>query len=231
MKEFTKTKGGRFMAVLLCLPDGALRIERLQSRLEILLALSRIFVAGGENLVYTLPELERAYSRWLKEEEESEGKELQSLLQADYGRKDLVYEFNRLFVGPKAPPVPPYESVYLSKDRLVMQESTLDVRRWYRQEELMPVSRSNEPDDFIATELEFGAYLLARAADYVKEQQRGKAIAFLDAYNAFYDEHLVWLEEFVRCLKKATQEKVFLIIGTIILKTVRPIEYQKGGLT
>lgn len=217
------------MAELMCSPDGSAQTINLQARISTLMALSRVFSAGGGNLDSTLAELVQAYSRWLeKEGATSEDQELLKQMvktQAEKEKKNLVYEFNRLFVGPKSPPAPPYESVYSSKDHLVMKESTLDVRRWYRHEGLSQASISNEPDDYISTELEFAAYLLAEALEGYLQNQSEKAKAYIENYNGFCQAHLVsWLPSFVQKINNSAREELFITLGKIILKTVRPIQ-------
>lgn len=91
-----------------------------------------------------------------------------------------VAEFNRLFVGPGALVAPPYESVYLSPEQVLMQAETLAVRHFYRSfgKELAP--DRHEPDDHLAFELEFYAYLHT-----IRPQGRR-----LQAMQRFHTEHL-----------------------------------------
>lgn len=217
------------MAELMCSPVVTTQTFNLVVRIETLIALSRVFSAGGENLDQTLEGLTNAYSQWLEENEGDLPENQETLnrlikVQKEKEKKRLVYEFNRLFVGPQSPPAPPYESVYCHGERQVMQASTLDVRRWYRSEELSLTGRSNEPDDYIAIELEFAAYLLANAQERYQKNQPKEAEAYIENYNAFYRKHLaVWLPRFVKALSISTREPFFVVLGEIILKTVRPI--------
>lgn len=217
------------MAELVCSPERSAPTLHLQARIATLMALSGVFSAGGENLQRTLATLSEAYAQWLEEKEEVLAEEeeiLSQLLQAqkEKEKKTLGYEFNRLFVGPQSPILPPYESVYRHGERLVMQRSTLDVRRWYRSEGLSLAGASKEPDDHIAMELEFAAYLLAKAWEGFQQNQPGEAEAYLKNYNAFYREHLtIWLPRFVTGLFTQAREPLFLALGEMILKTVRPV--------
>lgn len=234
------------MQGLKCLPEVSEQvIVELRARIGILSALSRIFSAGGENLSQTLPGLIQAYSNWLDAEgdpiktkgekllkhkaifEITKGRLLEQLKRAyECGDKSKwVFEFNRLFVGPKTPTTPPYESVYRYGERLVMQDSTLEVRRWYRAEGLVLAGPSNEPDDFIATELEFVAYMLANALAYFQQNKTPQALAYLENYNAFYQDHLaIWLPRFVQSISTFTKEQIFIIVGELILRSVIPLE-------
>lgn len=224
------------MEGLICLPELGEDTGVLEARVTTYLALSQIFAKGGEKLEQTLAGLVDAYSEEvdaIKDEKADLSfkrllKELESA-EAD----ELAYEFNRLFVGPMSPEAPPYESVYSTDDRLVMQDVTLEVRRWYSKENLCtsnPVSF--EPDDFIATELEFAAYLLARAHECYQQNYTARATEYLDLYNAFWQEHLgIWLPGFVQAISSSSSARVFKVIGEILLQAVIPIQQGKGGLS
>src|SRR4030067_2524293 len=45
--------------------------------------------------------------------------------------EDLLWEYTRLFIGPYKLPCPPWESVYTSGKRLMMQEAYDEVRGFY----------------------------------------------------------------------------------------------------
>lgn len=219
------------MKELTCLPNTS----ELEVRIGSQMALSQLFAAGGENLEQTLTLLTQAYSRWISEMK-SAGTDLTlaQLTEAVELEKndELAYEFNRLFVGPASPSAPPYESVYRTEDRLVMQETTLAVREWYRAEKLSTTSISNEPDDFIATELEFAAYLLSCALGFYQRNQRSLGLEYLQKYNTFYQEHLgLWLPGFVQEFSSSTTSQLFKIVGKILIQTVTSIHQGEGGLS
>lgn len=96
---------------------------------------------------------------------------------------DLESDFNRLFVGPRHPLAPPWESYYLSRDHLLFQEQTLAVRQIYRRFGLETSSPGSVPDDSLGLELAFMAELCARRCaapgqDEIREAQQG----FLDSH-------------------------------------------------
>ncbi|AGA68028.1 putative component of anaerobic dehydrogenase [Desulfitobacterium dichloroeliminans LMG P-21439] len=210
-------------------PENTAQPLGLAVQIEMLNALSRVFSAGGENLDQTLARLTQAYGSWLEARLGDLPGDQELLYQLKEGQeregeKRLVYEFNRLFVGPQSPPAPPYESVYRYGERQVMQKSTLDVRQWYRSEGLSLAGRSNEPDDYIATELEFAAYLLSNAIEQYRKDQPQKAKVYKDRYNAFCHEHLaVWLPSFVQTLSASTREQFYITLGKIIQRVVKPV--------
>lgn len=219
------------MKELMSSPD----IGELEVRIAIQIALSQIFAAGGENLDQTLTSLRQAYTRWVGQMRgESTDLILDQLTEAleSEEKNERGYEFNRLFIGPESPPAPPYESVYRTDERLVMQQSTLDVRKWYQAEKLNSSSPSNEPDDFIATELEFAAYLLSCALELYQQNQGAQALDYIQKYNAFWRGHLgLWLPGFVYAVSSSTTSEVFKVLGEILILTVTPIHQGEGGLS
>ncbi len=67
----------------------------------------------------------------------------------------LHWDFTRLFIGPESPPAPPWESVYVSRDKLLFQESTLNVKTFYQQNGFHLPETEYEAADHIGYELDF----------------------------------------------------------------------------
>ena len=133
----------------------------------------------------------------------------------------MCFEFNRLFVGPAAPLAPPYESVYLSPDRLVMQEQTVTVRRCYQAAGLQAASQGTIPDDFIATELEFAVYLLSRALEEDSTESSGKGDIYVNSCSAFLTEHPAqWVEQFAAAVCQNARHPVFPAVMQVLLKAL-----------
>ena len=66
----------------------------------------------------------------------------------------VEFAFNRLFVGPAALEAPPFASVYLDTEPLVMGKTTLDVREMYASLGLESPWKNRLPDDHISLELD-----------------------------------------------------------------------------
>ena len=106
--------------------------------------------------------------------------ELETL--GESGFEALRSEYTRLFIGPARLPAPPWESAYLTEERLLFQESTLEVRRAYRKYGLLPRNFPHEADDHISFELEFMARLCSLAQDEdqaVRDRVLADQVAFL----------------------------------------------------
>ncbi len=114
---------------------------------------------------------QRLFEAWpfpSTEEAASEGLDLLTTFceQWDPTRHDeLVWDFNRLFVGPGKMLAPPWESVHRSGTRLTFQEAMLEVRGIYQQFGIEAPMIHREPDDHLALELAFFAHLSELATD------------------------------------------------------------------
>ena len=84
----------------------------------------------------------------------------------------------------------PYESVYTSERRLLMQEARAEVLATLRENELVR-GNWNEAEDHIALELEFMQRLSLRAADALSDDAEEEAIAYLRASYDFLENHLL----------------------------------------
>jgi len=76
--------------------------------------------------------------------------------------QDLAVEYAGLFLNMRLVSVAPFESVYTSPEHLLMQEARDEVLSEYRREGLDKVKDFKEPEDHIALELGFMAYLCQR---------------------------------------------------------------------
>ncbi|QSG10987.1 putative component of anaerobic dehydrogenase [Halapricum desulfuricans] len=113
---------------------------------------------------------------------------------------DLRTEHTRLFVGPKGPPCPPYESVYRDGDgegsSNVLGPSTGAVVEWYRAYDLGLDPDWPDLPDHVATELEFAAHLLATEGGATLEQ-------FLEAHPR------QWFDRFLGAVRAETREPFY----------------------
>lgn len=76
---------------------------------------------------------------------------------------EAEYDFNALFVGPQTLKAPPFASVYLEEDALVMGKSTLSIREFMANIGLSINHVNNIPDDHISCVLELAVLLSANA--------------------------------------------------------------------
>ena len=81
------------------------------------------------------------------------GNVVQSMKQAE--PEALKDEYTRLFIGPGSLQAPPWESAYVSKEKLLFTTDTQAVRNYYRGAGLMCEAYPHVADDHIALELDF----------------------------------------------------------------------------
>lgn len=106
-------------------------------------------------------------------------------------RVALARDYQALFVGPGPLLAPPYESVHLSREHLLFEEQTLQVREAYRAFGLVAPALNREPDDHIGLELHFLAEVCLRSLDALDTGDDDRFDATLAAHQAFLTDHLL----------------------------------------
>lgn len=110
----------------------------------------------------------------------------------------------RLFRGPGSAAASPYESVHRSREGLVFERETLQVRDWYSRFGLQAPRLDHDPDDQIHLELEFCATLLRRGLEQHDRNDEGKVQTLFAAHRDFCREHLFqWAPGFFETLLKS----------------------------
>ena len=111
----------------------------------------------------------------LKEEREDSGIDLIDALAVDYAD---IYVTHQLRAAPA-------ESVWLDKDKLILQEPMFEIRDWYERYGLKAANWRTRSDDHLVLQLEFIAFLLERE-DIAPDQPA-----------RFMDDHILrWIDLF-----------------------------------
>ncbi len=119
-------------------------------------------------------------------------------------RLDLAAEFANLFLSMGAHPIPPFESVYASGKRLLMQEARDQVLKLYRQAGLDRSPNWHEAEDHIAIEFEFMAFLCSQTLEQIGMGKMECVVDSLEQQKEFLDQHLIaWVPKFTRDLEQA----------------------------
>lgn len=186
--------------------DGISDVEVLLANREFLyLYVARAFAAVPDNVFFDILQSSDAASGCLLLDDEVDeagaGSGLQAsivgAMQCGESLDTLNSEYTALFIGPATPPAPPWESVFVSHDALLFQESTLTVREAYLDEGFRAAGYPHEPDDHIATELDFMAALANRALHACESGDIELCRKTLISQSRFLEEHLlVWVREF-----------------------------------
>lgn len=125
--------------------------------------------------------------------------------------KNLQTDYARLFVGPYSLLAPPYGSVYLDSERLIMGRSTMDVIQFYRQAGLQTSPDFKEAPDHIAVELEFMYFLIDSEISALAAGEEESVPDILMAQQAFLNGHLnQWIQEFARAIKNGAQTDFYV---------------------
>lgn len=120
--------------------------------------------------------------------------------------KRLEKEFYRLFIGPDRLKAPPYESVYLGKEKIIFDIQTLQVRDCYRTWGMEAEKKYKEPDDHIGLEIKFLSLLIDRAIVFLKDENEEIYENLLDQ-QLFLSQHvLAFGPEFLDLVIKNTEE-------------------------
>ncbi len=128
----------------------------------------------------------------------------------DAGVSKLEGAYNRLFVGPAKPEAGPWESLHRGKEGTLFCQTTLDVRRCYVEQGLIPQSYPHVADDHVALEIDFVRRLGERARDAWAAGDRDTAAEALAASRAFLGDHLgVWVGTWAEALEQAPHGELY----------------------
>jgi len=109
----------------------------------------------------------------------------------------MKVDYAKLFVGPFSLLAPPYGSVYLERERMVMGNSTADVQKWYRSTGLDVDAQFKDAPDHIAAELEFMHFLIFKEIEAANLGDTENFIGYLTMQGSFLEDHLgAWISDF-----------------------------------
>ena len=118
----------------------------------------------------------------------------------------------------------PYESVYTSERRLLMQEARAEVLATLRENELKR-GDWNEAEDHIALELEFMQRMALRAAEALAEDAEDEAVAYLRTSYDFLENHLInWVPMMVTDMRMHARTLFYQGLGQLTLGTIQEDE-------
>jgi TorA maturation chaperone TorD len=145
-------------------------------------------------------------------------------MSSDEELDDLLWEYTRLFIGPYRLPCPPWESVYTSSKKLMMQEAYDEVRQLYNEIGLT----LNNPDiiaDHIGAELNFIGLLLQKAKDDPTRENY-----YTDIKIRFLDRHIMkWVPQFARDMEEAAESALYKALARATLKLVSLLKQPLPG--
>lgn len=135
---------------------------------------------------------------------------------AQGGADELEAEYNRLFVGPAAPRVYPYESLYRDSTGLVMGPSAGEVLQAYRRNGLAINTAFKDLPDHVAVELEFMARLCCEEARAESAGRVDLALRLKQEQRSFLDVHLaIWLPSMCERVLRETTSTTYRAVAEI----------------
>jgi TorA maturation chaperone TorD len=118
--------------------------------------------------------------------------------------EELVWDYTRLFIGPYKLPCPPWESVYTSPKRLMMQDAAEQVSNIYREIGLAIGSGDVMPDH-IGAELNFLGVLFGKI-----NEEPEKRDSYVSIIEKFLEEHLnQWAPRFISDMEKSADSAFY----------------------
>lgn len=140
------------------------------------------------------------------------------------GHAALTSEYEALFVAP-ADAIPLWESVWTTKERLLFDGPTFDVRAAYAEYGLSSPRPEHEPDDQIGLELCFLGGVLDRAATTSRAGNSAEAERHLAAARDFYAQHPKrWIFEFLRATEGHPAAAFYAAAAPLCADTLRQTE-------
>lgn len=138
------------------------------------------------------------------------GSEFKGLAAVDL--QGLLYDFSVLFEGQGHMPAPPWGSVYLEEDNLLMGPSTRDYRAFLVQHGVSTATGQSEPDD------QFGLMLMA----FVLLVENGAH----DAAKVLLSDHLLpWAPRYLELVQQVEAEQCFYSclarVASVYLETLK----------
>ncbi|WP_331775048.1 TorD/DmsD family molecular chaperone [Sulfurospirillum sp. 1612] len=128
------------------------------------------------------------------------------------------WEYNRLFIGPQKPLATPFESVYRSKKKLMMRESTFEVREFYANVGLEVERKDHFPDDFIGFEFQYLFYVSQLTVALIEHKKEDEAIALIHERKDFLAQHPnQWFPAFCDDISNHSKEKIWKDLAEFIL--------------
>lgn len=152
--------------------------------------------------------------------------------------EDLHWDYTKMFIGPFEVLASPWESVYVGKERLLFQRTTMDVRKIYEKFGFKTSENTIEADDHIGLELDFMYHLnqLCITSGNEQTEMTIREIHYLlTEQQRFIEQHLsVFVPEFSALVTKHAETGMFrgmakilhhfLLLDSKVLKELLDVE-------
>jgi putative dimethyl sulfoxide reductase chaperone len=133
---------------------------------------------------------------------------------------ELAVDYSRVFIGHGVDAFSaayPFESVYTSEKRLLMQDARDEVLAIYRSCGLDKQDSWKEGEDHIALELEFEHVLANRTVEALKKGDEDSAIGLLTTQKNFLEDHLgSWVGMLVVDMKRFAKTDLYMGLAYLV---------------
>ncbi len=137
--------------------------------------------------------------------------------------KELSYEYADLFLNAGQNPVTPYESVYVTREPVVMQKPVFELKEFFRKAGVHKSSDFKDLEEHIAVEMELLRYLLEKGNE--------------DLYKDFFkNKYIKWVASFCDQLAASAQTDFYQALahftrGALMCENMRIDGFTKGQET
>jgi anaerobic sulfite reductase subunit A len=132
---------------------------------------------------------------------------------------DLAVDYAKVFLGAgiaEGDVAYPFESVYTSTERLIMQEARDRVVAVYRAKGLDKAAALDFPEDHIALELEFMSHLCGETQNAIAVQDWPAVAASLHEQKEFLAQHLLnWVPAFCADVQKCAETDFYKAVAKV----------------
>jgi TorA maturation chaperone TorD len=138
------------------------------------------------------------------------------------GIESLLVDYTRLFLGPTDILAKPYGSVWLTEEKTLMQDSTMNVSELYREAGFELDEQFRELPDHVAVELEF-LYLLTFREHQAILRNDSSALASLSSLKKTYlGRHLGrWMPQFAAAVERGARSAFYRELAMLTHRFVK----------
>ncbi len=137
-------------------------------------------------------------------------------------RQELLVDYTRLFLGPTQALAQPYESVWATGERTLMQNSTMALLELYEQGGFEIADDFRDLPDHIAAELEFLYLLIYQENDALRSDDAAALASAVSLRRRFIDEHLGrWITPFTAAMRAGAQSEFYRQLAVLTEEVVR----------
>lgn len=145
----------------------------------------------------------------------------ESSMDAENCITELCAEYTRLFLVPGPGFVYPWESPHITTSKMMLQETTLDVRNYYHAAGLRLRSEKHFPDDHIAAMMDYMGRMSQRVYSAFVEGSDSEVIEDLKTQKIFAEKHIAnWDKLFAEGIEGKAQNSLYAVFSAAMVAIV-----------